>query len=80
MCAPSLTKPSTPIRVDLGAMAAPVAESAARLERERIMSRIAAGDYTVWKPEPTEITNRLGWVTIADRMRAGPPRDPATSQ
>jgi glucose-6-phosphate isomerase len=37
-------------------------ELASRFERERILSRIWAHDYTVWKPEPREITNRLGWL------------------
>lgn len=35
---------------------------------DRIVPRIWAHDYTVWKPEPTEITNRLGWLHIADTM------------
>ena len=26
------------------------------------------GDHTVWKPDPTEISNRLGWLTVADQM------------
>lgn len=29
---------------------------------DRIMSRIWAKDYTVWKKDPTEISNRLGWL------------------
>lgn len=37
-------------------------ELLARFEREWILSRIWAHDFTVWKPEPTEITNRLGWL------------------
>jgi transaldolase/glucose-6-phosphate isomerase len=36
--------------------------------RDRIVSRIWAHDHTVWKPEPTEISNRLGWLHIADLM------------
>ena len=32
------------------------------------MPRIWARDHTVWKPEPTEISNRLGWLDIAERM------------
>ena len=35
----------------------------------RIMERIWAHDHTVWRPEPTEITNRLGWLDIAERMQ-----------
>ena len=39
------------------------------LSEQDIVSRIWAHDHTVWKPEPTEITNRLDWLTIADEMR-----------
>jgi transaldolase/glucose-6-phosphate isomerase len=38
------------------------------IEENRLVSRIWAHDHTVWKPEPTEITNRLGWLHIADAM------------
>jgi transaldolase/glucose-6-phosphate isomerase len=34
-----------------------------------IVARIWAHDHTVWKPEPAEITNRLGWLQIAEAMR-----------
>jgi transaldolase / glucose-6-phosphate isomerase len=40
-----------------------------KLRDEQIMHRIWSGDHTVWKPEPTEISNRLGWLNIADRMK-----------
>ena len=30
------------------------------IKDNRIISRIWAHDHTVWKPDPTEITNRLG--------------------
>jgi transaldolase/glucose-6-phosphate isomerase len=39
-----------------------------RLEQasdQRVIQRIWSHDHTVWKPEPTEITNRLGWLRIA---------------
>jgi transaldolase/glucose-6-phosphate isomerase len=39
------------------------------VERRKIVERIWAHDHTVWKPEPTEITNRLGWLHIAETMR-----------
>jgi transaldolase/glucose-6-phosphate isomerase len=32
------------------------------LNYNRIMARIWSKDHTVWRPEPTEITNRLGWL------------------
>jgi transaldolase/glucose-6-phosphate isomerase len=36
------------------------------LRNNKIMARIWAHDHTVWKPEPDEITNRLGWLHSAD--------------
>jgi transaldolase/glucose-6-phosphate isomerase len=36
----------------------------------RIVDRIWSHDHTVWKPEPTEITNRLGWLTVPRVMLA----------
>jgi transaldolase/glucose-6-phosphate isomerase len=38
-----------------------------------IVARIWVHDHTVWKPEPTEITNRLGWLNIAKVMSANTP-------
>lgn len=38
------------------------------LKDNRIISRIWAHDHTVWKPEPTEITNRLGWLHSPEVM------------
>ncbi len=32
------------------------------LEDNKIMTRIWDHDHTVWKPDPTEISNRLGWL------------------
>ncbi len=41
------------------------------ISREQILSRIWAHDHTVWKSEPTEITNRLGWLHSPEVMREG---------
>lgn len=35
---------------------------------QQIICRIWAHDHTVWKPRPTEITNRLGWLHVMDAM------------
>ncbi|MGD2178608.1 MAG: bifunctional transaldolase/phosoglucose isomerase [Anaerolineae bacterium] len=37
---------------------------------EDIVDRIWKHDHTVWKPDPEEITNRLGWLHIARTMKA----------
>ena len=39
-----------------------------KLNNERIIHRIWKHDHTVWKPEPTEITNRLGWLHSPEMM------------
>ncbi len=54
----------------LGEYGPAVEEALETLDREKIISRIWAGDYTVWKPEPTEISNRLGWLRIAEKIEA----------
>jgi transaldolase / glucose-6-phosphate isomerase len=53
----------------LGRYQAAVDAALAALERDDVMGRIWAHDHTVWKDDPTEITNRLGWLTIADAMQ-----------
>ena len=39
------------------------------LQQRDVIRRIWRGDHTVWKPEPDEITDRLGWLTVTDLMR-----------
>ena len=46
-----------------------ITEAAARLRRRGVVRRIWDGDHTVWKPDPTEISDRLGWLTCTDDMR-----------
>ena len=41
----------------------------ADLDRNEVPGRIWELDYTVWKPDPTEISDRLGWLTVAGDMR-----------
>jgi transaldolase / glucose-6-phosphate isomerase len=38
---------------------------AAAFAHGRIIERIWARDYTVWKPDPTELADRLGWLDVA---------------
>ncbi|CAN5852324.1 bifunctional transaldolase/phosoglucose isomerase [soil metagenome] len=33
-----------------------------------VVERIWRKDHTVWKDDPTEITDRLGWLTVAEAM------------
>jgi glucose-6-phosphate isomerase/transaldolase/glucose-6-phosphate isomerase len=39
------------------------------MRRDRIVERIWQRDHTVWKPDPAEIANRLGWLAVAEDMR-----------
>jgi transaldolase/glucose-6-phosphate isomerase len=34
-----------------------------------IVGRIWRKDHTVWRPQPVEISNRLGWLDVPERMR-----------
>jgi glucose-6-phosphate isomerase len=45
------------------------ASALAYLEQSQVVTRIWSGDHTVWKPDPTEIADRLGWLTVTDFMR-----------
>jgi transaldolase/glucose-6-phosphate isomerase len=58
----------------LGAYQARVDAALAEMARERILARIWAHDHTVWKPDPTEISNRLGWLHSAEAMLDDSPR------
>lgn len=44
------------------------------LHRENVVQRIWAGDHTVWKPDPTEIADRLGWLRLHETMREALPQ------
>lgn len=57
----------------LGEFQKSVDEALAEIKADRVIERIWAHDHTVWKPEPSEITNRLGWLRIAEKMEASLP-------
>jgi glucose-6-phosphate isomerase len=42
----------------------------AKVSNATLVPRIWKKDHTVWKPEPREITNRLGWLDIGNTMSA----------
>jgi transaldolase / glucose-6-phosphate isomerase len=39
------------------------------LTQNQVVERMWQKDYRLWKQEPTEISNRLGWLTVHDQMR-----------
>jgi transaldolase/glucose-6-phosphate isomerase len=58
-----------PMSVSLGFYDTTVQTGLVRLNNENVIRRIWTGDHTVWKPEPAEISNRLGWLHIAEVMQ-----------
>ncbi len=46
-----------------------VAATLARMHRARVVGRIWDRDHTVWKQGSSEISNRLGWLGLPERMR-----------
>jgi transaldolase/glucose-6-phosphate isomerase len=56
------------MRVSLGRYQDSVDAALSRLVKDRVVSRIWEHDHTVWKPEPTEISDRLGWLHTAEKM------------
>jgi hypothetical protein len=58
----------------LGTYQAIVDAALAELKANKVIQRIWAHDYTVWKPQPTEITNRLGWLHSPEVMVEHLPR------
>ena len=52
----------------LGVYQESVTTALSEMQRDRIIPRIWAHDHTVWKPEPVEIANRLGWLHSPEAM------------
>ncbi len=57
----------------LGPWLPQVQAALADLDRRRIIPRIWDADHAVWKPDPIEISNRLGWLTVTGAMRKQAP-------
>ena len=53
----------------LGPLASAVRRRLKEFDADDVVPRIWRHDHTVWKPDPTEITNRLGWLTLPGDMR-----------
>jgi hypothetical protein len=58
---------------NLGQFNASVDAALIDMAHRRLLERIWKKDYHVWKSTSVEITNRLGWLTVAEQMqeRAG---------
>ena len=46
-----------------------IEEAITTLDHENVVARIWDRDHTVWRPEPAEIADRLGWLTLGVDMR-----------
>ena len=55
-------------RTVLSTALGPVTERLQAMDRDGIVERIWRKDHTVWKDDPTEIADRLGWLTVSDLM------------
>ena len=66
---PQSAKGFEPASVNLGDFHPQVAEALAGLQELDIVGRIWRRDHTVWDPDPREISDRLGWLTVTDLMR-----------
>ena len=53
---------------NLGQFQGLVDKALVEMRDNRVMSRIWSHDHTVWKPEPPEIKNRLGWLHSPEVM------------
>jgi transaldolase/glucose-6-phosphate isomerase len=52
----------------LGRLEPRVTRRLERLTNKKVISRIWRRDHTVWKRDPTEISDRLGWLTVTELM------------
>ena len=59
--------------LSLGGYLPVVEANLAGLQERDVTGRIWRRDHSLWKPDPTEITNRLGWLTVTDLMCAQVP-------
>jgi transaldolase/glucose-6-phosphate isomerase len=52
----------------LGEQSSAVEQAVVEMGEARVLPRIWEHDHTVWKPEPDEIANRLGWLISPEVM------------
>jgi glucose-6-phosphate isomerase len=54
------------MNVSLGKYQTAVEKSLNHISRERVIARIWQKDHSVWRNDPTEISNRLGWLDCVE--------------
>ncbi|RKY93091.1 MAG: glucose-6-phosphate isomerase [Ignavibacteriae bacterium] len=57
------------MKLKLGKYSEAIDETTSKIKSEKIVERIWQKDYTIWKDDPTEISNRLGWLDCVDVTR-----------
>ncbi|MDE3017669.1 MAG: glucose-6-phosphate isomerase [Nitrospirota bacterium] len=62
------------ISVRLGTAQAAVDAALEEMAAAHVVPRLWAKDHRLWKEDPREISNRLGWLTVIEEMRTQLPR------
>jgi len=57
------------ISASLGSYTTGVDDAVSGLSERKVVSRIWSHDHTLWKPQPEEIANRLGWLHSPEMMQ-----------
>jgi len=57
------------IHFELGGYSNALEQGLAIVQEQDILKRLWKHDHTVWKSEPNEIANRLGWLHVAAEMK-----------
>jgi glucose-6-phosphate isomerase len=58
---------------NLGRYHAAVDRAPEGIREDRVIERVWEHDHTLWKPEPDEISNRLGWLRTPEEMSPASP-------
>lgn len=64
----ALREATLPEREALGPLAEPVEQATGALTKENAVQRLWRMDHTLWQEQPTEIANRLNWLTSPQEM------------
>ena len=59
---------ATDVKASLGPQGSAVQAALRELSQARLLARLWAKDHRIWRSQATEITNRLGWLTVAEQM------------
>jgi transaldolase/glucose-6-phosphate isomerase len=61
------------LSANLGEYQSAVDQALQEMSSQQVIERIWKHDHTLWKPEPDEIDNRLGWLHIVETSRKSLP-------